>query len=198
MKLYFSPGACGLASQIALRETEQKFSLEKVNLKAGDPEFLKVSPLGYIPALQLDDGEVLTEGAAILQWVSDQRPERQFLPKLGSPERYRAISWLNFIATELHKNLGVFFAAPLDAAARDFFVGKLQQRFQHVDKALKKQQFLMGDSFTAVDAYLYNILRWPPLVKIDMSPYENIAAFMGRVAERPSVRAAIQAEGLKA
>lgn len=201
MKLYFSPGACGLASQIVLRETEQKFELVKVDLKnrtCADGDFLKINPKGYIPVLKLDSGEYLTEGVAILQYVSDQRPERKLLPQNGTKERYRAIEWLNYISTELHKGIGVLFS-PLgkDENARKFFVEALQPKFDLVNKYLEKHQFLLASGFSAADAYLYNILRWPQYLNVDISKYKAIVEFMKRVEARPSVRASLEAEGIK-
>ncbi len=200
MKLYFSPGACALASQIVLRETELKFDLVKVDLKnktTNEGDFRSVNPKGYVPALKLDNGEVLTEGTAILQYLCDQRADRKLLPANGTHERYRAIEWLNYVATELHKGIGILFSPLIkDEATRNGIVDGLHAKFEFVDQRLAKNQFVLGSSFSAVDAYLYNILRWPAYLKIDMAKYKAIGAFMERVEARPTVRASLEAEGI--
>ncbi|WP_431258033.1 glutathione transferase GstA [Roseateles chitinivorans] len=200
MKLYFSPGSCALASQIALREAGQDVELIKVDFATKttvDGDYFQVSAKGLIPALRLDDGEVLTEGAVILQWIADQHPQFRLLPAFGTRERYRAMQWLNYIATDLHKGMAVMFSPFVDAASKTRFAeGNLASRFDYIEQHLSGSDYVLGAEFSVVDAYLYNVLRWPVRVNIDMSTYPSIKRFMDRMAQRPAVRAALKAEGL--
>ena len=202
MKLYFSPGSCGLASQIALREAEQTFDLVKVDFATKttvDGDYFAVTPKGLVPALQLDDGDVLTEGAVILQWIADRHPERRLLPPFGSRERYDALAWLNYVATDLHKGMAVMFSPFIDAASKTGFAdGNLATRFAYIEAHLTENDYLLGAQFSVADAYLYNVLCWPVRVDIDLSQHGAIARFMLRMEQRPSVRAARKAEGLPA
>ncbi len=200
MKLYFSPGACALGVQIVLREMQAKFDLVQVDLRSkkyADGDFYRISPKGYIPTLQLDNGEILTEGSVILQYLADQSSAGQLLPKYGSMERYRAMEWLNFIASELHKGFGVLFTPNLDPAAKKSFTDKLQGRLAFIDVHLLSHKYFLGSEFSAVDAYAYNVLTWSRPLHIDISTHKGILGFMERMNERPSVQAAIEAEGLK-
>lgn len=197
MKLYFSPGACALSPQILLRETEQKFELVKVDLKtkqSSEGNYLTVNPKGYVPALKLDNGEVLTEGAVIAQYISDLRPERKLLPAFGTFARYRALEWLNFISSELHKGFSPLFTPNASDETKKSAEENLHQKFEFVDQHLAKNQYLLGTEFSAPDAYLFNILQWPAFVKVDISRHRHIGAFLERVAARPSVKAALEAE----
>jgi len=200
MKLYYSPGSCGLASQIALRETSQKFDLVKVDFSTKqtvEGDYLQVTPKGMVPALQLDDGEILTEGAVILQWIADQHPESKLLPPLGTRDRYTALSWLNYIATDLHKGMAVMFSPFVDKASKTQFAeGNLTPRFAYIDRHLSTNPYLLGEQFSVADAYLYNILTWPHRVNIDISGYASIQAFLSRMGQRACVRASVEAEGL--
>ncbi|WP_431266268.1 glutathione transferase GstA [Roseateles chitinivorans] len=200
MKLYFSPGSCALASQIALREAGQDVELIKVDFATKttvDGDYFQVSAKGLIPALRLDDGEVLTEGAVILQWIADQHPQFRLLPAFGTRERYRAMQWLNYIATDLHKGMAVMFSPFVDEASKTRFAeGNLASRFDYIEQHLSGSDYVLGAEFSVVDAYLYNVLRWPVRVNIDMSAYPSIKRFMDRMAQRPAVRAALKAEGL--
>lgn len=200
MKLYYSPGSCGLASQIALRETEQTFELVKVDFRTKttvEGDYLKVTPKGFIPVLWLDNGDLLTEGAVILQWIADQRPEYELLPAFGTRARYRALEWLNFVASDLHKGMAVMFSPLVDATSKARFAqGNLTSKFDYIDEHLTTNDHVLGDQFSVADAYLYNVLSWPHRVGIDISHYAHIQKFMDRVAQRPSVRAALVAEGL--
>ncbi len=200
MKLYYSPGACALASQIILREANLKFDLVKTDLKTkqtANGDFKKVNPKGYIPVLELDTGEVLTEGAAILQWIADQVPEKNLVPRWGTKERYKALEWLNFIATELHKGISIFFSPEVKDEVRESLLKKLHLRLEVLDQHLRSNTFILGNGFTVADAYAFNILRWTQLLKIDISSYASILRLMETVSTRDSVRAAIAAEGLK-
>ncbi|TCL07498.1 glutathione transferase GstA [Sodalis ligni] len=200
MKLYFSPGSCGLASQIALREAEQKFDLIKVDFstkKTIEGDYFKVTPKGFVPALKLDDGDVLTEGAVILQWIADKHPEHKLLPSFGSRERYTALEWLNFIASDLHKGLSVMFSPLVDAKSKANFAEiNLAERWQYIEKHLADNMYVLDEQFSVADAYLYNVLCWPPRVNIDISGYRSIQKFMANMERRPSVRASLAAEGL--
>ena len=200
MKLYFSPGACALASQIILREVGQKFDLVKVDLKTkeyAEGDFKKLNGKGYIPALKLDSGELLTEGAVILQYLADQHPEKNLLPKFGTMERYRAMEWLNFIATELHKGMGSLFNVALNEEARKSITDKLNLRLEFLNNHLKANSYMLGSEFSVVDAYVYNIIRWTAATKVNVSQFPAILGFMEKMSARPHVRAAVEAEGLK-
>lgn len=202
MKLYFSPGSCGLASQIVLREVGQAFELVRVDFKTRttvEGDYLDVTPKGFVPALKLDDGDVLTEGAVILQWIADRHPGHGLIPATGTRERYTVLEWLNFIATDLHKGMAVMFSPYVDAASkRAFAQGNLARSFAVVDAHLATRDHLLGERFSVADAYLYNVLSWPARVGIDLSGYASIGRFMARVGRRPSVRASLEAEGIAA
>lgn len=200
MKLYFATGSCGLAPQIALREAKEKFDLVKVDFKTKttvEGDYFQVTPKGFVPALKLDDGEVITEGAVVLQWIADHNPKSNLLPATGSPERYRALEWLNYIATDMHKGYATLFSPFLDEGSKARFIeGNLGTRFEYLDNHLTSNDYLLGTDFSVADAYLYNILTWSPRVNVDLSAYASIQRFMLRMEERPSVRASIEAEGL--
>lgn len=200
MKLYYSPGSCGLASQIALREVGLKFDLIKVDFKTKttiEGDYLQVTPKGFVPALRLDDGDLLTEGAVILQWIADKHPEAKLLPHFGTKERYRALEWLNFVASDLHKGMAVMFSSLVSQESKDKFAqGNLINKFDYIDAHLSSNDYVLGAQFCVADAYLYNVLSWPPRVGLDISGYPAIQRFMKRMGQRPSVRAAQDAEGL--
>lgn len=200
MKLYFAPGSCGLASQIALRESEQKFELIKVDFASKttiEGDYYKIAPKGYVPALKLKNGDVLTEGAVILQWIADGNPESKLLPEFGSRERYRALEWLNFVASDLHKGMGVMFSSFVDGASKTRFAeGSMSPHFEYIEKHLSNNDYILGDKFSIADAYLYNVLTWAPRVNTDLSKYTSIQKFMARMEQRPSVRDALAAEQL--
>src|SRR5690606_1421934 len=172
MKLYYSPGACSLAVHIVLREGKFSFELEKVDLAAkrtqSGEDYLAVNPKGYVPALRLDDGGVLTEANVILQYLADQKPRRNLAPKPRTPERYRLMEWLSFIATELHKGLGDFFNPKMTPEWREAKLERLGQRFDYLERTLGSNEYLTGD-FSIADAYLFTILNWTRLHKIDTS-----------------------------
>lgn len=202
MKLYYAPGSCGLASQIALREAGQIFELVNVDFaskRTAEGNYYDVSPKGFVPVLSLDDGQILTEGAVILQWIADHVPKRKLLAPMGTMARYRGMEWLNYIATDLHKGMAVMFSPFVDATSKVRFAeGNLAARFKYVNEHLTSSSYLVGDSFSVADGYLYNILSWAPRVNIDLSPYAAIGAFMARMENRPSVRDAVAAERLAA
>jgi glutathione S-transferase len=200
MKLYFSPGACSLSPHIALREAGYKFDTEQVDLatkKTKDgADYAKINPKGYVPALQLDSGELLTEGVAIVNYLADQKPEANLLPKNGGMERYRAQEWLTFISSEIHKTFGPLFNPKTPDAFREIAIEKLGQRFDFLNKHLEGKQYLMGSQFSGADAYLFTVASWAPHVKIDLGKWPNVKAYIDRVAGRPAVKAAMKAEGL--
>jgi glutathione S-transferase len=200
MKLYFAPGACSLSPHIVLREAGMKFDLEQVNnqekkTKSG-VDYWTVNGKGQVPVLEFDGGERLTEGPAIVQWIADQNPNAGLIPPCGKPERYRVLEWLNFITSELHKVYGPLFRPTTPDAYKDISKQNLTKRIEWVDQQLAGKQFLMGDTFTVADAYLFTILRWSDRVKLDISSFKNVAAFMARVQARPKVQEAMKAEGL--
>ena len=178
MKLYFSPGACSFSPHIVLREAGLPFQLEKVDLKthktAGGADFYAVHPKGYVPALQLDDGQVLTEGAAIVQYIADRNPESKLAPAAGTMDRYRLQEWLTFIATELHKAYSPLFKATTPDEVKLAQKDLIGRRLDYVAKHLGGKQYLMGDVFTAADAYLFTILRWSKGVNIDLGKWPTL------------------------
>lgn len=201
MKLYYSPGACSLSPHIVLCESGLKFDLERVHLKTHETapgvSFYGVNPKGYVPTLQLDDGQVLTEGPAIVQYIADQKPESKLVPAAGSFERYRSQEWLNFISTELHRSFSPLFNAATPEPTKQAMLEKLNTRFEFVAKSLEGKQYLMGDHFTAPDAYLFVMLLWTRRTGPDTARWPALKAFYDRVLARPAVKAAMDAEGLK-
>jgi glutathione S-transferase len=188
-----------MSPHIALREAELLFSLEKVDFAAGkklaNGQILNdVSPKGSVPALILDNGELLTEGAVIVQYIADQRPEKQLAPRAGTFERVRLNEWLNFIATELHKQFSPLFYPTTPDAVKDAQREKIGSRFDLISKTLEKQPFLLGAEFSVADAYLFNMLRWTEFTGIDRAKWPVLVAFFDRVSQRPAVQAALEAE----
>lgn len=200
MKLYYSPAACSLASHIALREVGQPFDLVLASTKShklqDGTDFHTINPKGYVPVLELDNGERLSEGPAILQYIADQAPEQQLAPPHGSMARYRLQEWLNFIATELHKGFAPLFNAAMPVEAKQLARTKLLERLAWVDQQLGGKTFLLGDHFSVADAYLFTVATWGKYVKLDIAPLANLSAFVARVASRPAVQQALKAEGL--
>ncbi len=200
MKLYFAPGACSLAVHIALREAGLPFDLSKVDLfrhlLADRSPLTDVNPKNYVPALETEAGDVLTEVAAILQWVAEQAPERHLLPPAGTLELQRAREWLNFIATELHKGFSPWlWHKETEPATREQVIQKLHARLGFVDRHLTGRETVL-DRFSVVDAYLFTILNWADILRFDISAYPAIRDYLDRIAARPAVRAALTAEGL--
>jgi glutathione S-transferase len=200
MKLYYAPGACSLSPHITAREAGVEIELEKVDLAARKTEsgedFNEINPKGYVPALRLDNGEILTEGPVIVQYIADQVPDKQLIPQKGTMERYRTEEWLLFITSELHKPLGSFFRKDLPDSERELVMKKIARRFEYIDFALKGKQFLMGDTFTVSDGYLFTMLTWTKLVGIELTDYPEIATYINRVGARPAVQTALKEEGL--
>jgi glutathione S-transferase len=200
MKLYYAPGVCSLSPHIALEEAGLKHTLVKTDIRAkkieGGGDYTAINSLGYVPALALDDGTILTEGPAIVQYIADQAPDKNLAPANGTPARYRLQSWLNFISTEVHKGFSPLFNAQMPDAAKQFARDRLATRFAHLDAHLAKNAYLMGEAFSVADAYCFTVLRWTVPTKIDLAPYPNLQAYMKRVEARPGVQAAMKAEGL--
>ena len=200
MKLFYKAGACSLSPHIVLEELGLKYEAESVDLKArktaSGADYLTINPKGYVPALQLDSGEVLTEGPAIVQYLADQVPAKKLAPANGTIERYRLQSWLTFIGTEVHKQFSPLFnpASPEETRAQS--KANLERRIAWVNEELAGRDFLMGADFSVADAYLFTVLSWARFVKLDLSAYGHVQAFLGRVAARPGVQAALKAEGL--
>ena len=200
MKLYYSPGACSLSPHIALLEAGLPYDLVKVDLKAkklenGD-DYLKVNPKGQVPALVLDNGEVVTEGAVIVQMIADKASAKNLAPAAGSPERYRLQEWLNFITTELHKNFSPLFQPAIPDEVKTFFKDRIKGKFKYADSKLAGQDYLMGKQFTVADGYLFVMLKWAERTGMDLAEFKNLMAFKDRVAARPNVQAALKMEGL--
>ncbi|MFH3157687.1 glutathione transferase GstA [Citrobacter portucalensis] len=200
MKLFYKPGACSLASHITLRESGKDFTLDGVDLmkkrlENGD-DFFAVNPKGQVPALLLDDGTLLTEGVAIMQYLADSVPDRQLLAPTSSLSRYKTIEWLNYIATELHKGFTPLFRPDTPEDFKPTVRALLEKKMQYVNDSLKDNQWICGPRFSIADAYLFTVLRWAYAVKLNMAGLSNIDAYMARMAERPAVAAAMKAEGL--
>ncbi|HOB46445.1 MAG TPA: glutathione transferase GstA [Zoogloea sp.] len=200
MKLYYSPGACSLSPHIVLCETGLDFTIEKVNLRTKETEsgrdFSAINPKGYVPALELDGGEVLTEGPAIVQYVADLVPEKKLVPPAGTLARTRVQEWLNFIGTELHKNFTPLFNPASTDDIRNAAQANIARRLPIAATALDAHPYLIGDSFSVADAYLFTVLSWTGFVKVDITPWPSLAAFVERMKARPGVQAALAAEGL--
>jgi glutathione S-transferase len=200
MKLYYAPGACSLSPHIVAAEAGIPLELEKVDLQAkvtaGGADFSKINPKGYVPALQLDNGEVLTEGPAIVQYLADQKPASQLAPAPGTLGRYRLVEMLTYINSEIHKSYSRLFNPAVTAAVRDETVAYLQKRYALIEQQLGSHKFLLGDQFTVADAYLFTVTNWADHVKVDLSQFKKLQAFQQTVAARPAVQAALRAEGL--
>ena len=200
MKLYYSPGACSLSPHIALFEAGLSFQALKAPTKTHQlddgTDYYTINPLGYVPFLALDDGKTLHEGPAIVQYIADQAPEKNLAPANGTWERYKLQEWLNVIGTELHKNFSPLFNPATTDDAKAAAKTKLLARLTWVDSQLAGKQYLMGDTFTVADGYLFTVTNWTAPTSLDISGLANLVAYRGRVAARPAVQAAMKAEGL--
>jgi len=200
MKLYYAPGACSLSPHIVSRELGIPVELQKVNTNdktmEGGGDYWKVNPRGYVPALELDNGQILTEGPAIVQYLADQKPEAGLAPKPGSFERYRLQEWLNFLTAEVHKQFTPLFKPNTPEDYKKIAKENLGTRFDWLDKQLAGKDYLMGKQFTVADAYLFVLLNWTKPMQIDLARWPNLAAFHARVGARPKVQEALQTEGL--
>lgn len=200
MKLYYSPGACSLAPHIAAKEEGLALDLERVDLSTHRTEhgqdYRRLNPKGYVPALELDDGTLLTENVAILPFIADLRPEAGLAPAPETMARTRLVEWLAFLATELHKSFGPLFhrsSDSLKAEARD----TIERWLAYVGDQFAGRDFLMGDHFTVADAYLFVILRWCEMAQIPLAKFPVLASYRARIAARPAVQAAMKEERLK-
>ena len=201
MKLFISPGSCSLSPHIALREAELPFELEKVDLRVKrtehDQDYREINPKGYVPALLLDDGQLLTENAVIIQYIADQKPAKHLAPANGTMDRYRLQEWLGFIGGELHKSgFGPMFNPKATDEWKQVLKEGLAKRFDYLNEKLAAHNFLLGDNFTVADSYLFTIVRWSERMKIDLTPWPNLKAHFERIWARPAVQAALKAEGL--
>lgn len=200
MKLYYSPGACSMAPHIVAAESGQKLELVKVDIpkkltESGD-DFWKVNPKGYVPALVLDDGTVLTEVAVICQYLADRKPESGLIAPFGSMQRYQQMSVLNFVATEVHKQIGALFNPALTPEMRTVQNGTIARRLNALEQMLAGSQYAAGDQFTVADAYLFTVLNWTGIQKIDLGQWPHIQSYMARVGAREKLREAMKEEGL--
>lgn len=194
MKLYHAPGTCSLTQNILLREAGHGFSVVPVDLRthktADGGDFYAVNPKGYVPVLETDDGQRITENVAIASWIADTAPQANLLPPVGTPARYDALGWLAFVSTEVHKTYGPFFDPSTPDAVKEALRARLARRYAYLDAHLAGREYLAG-SFGPADAYLYTVTRWAGGAKVDLAPYPNVQAFMARMDQRPSVQAAL-------
>ena len=200
MKLYYSPSACSLSPHITLHESGLKFdhvlAPTKTHQLEDGTDYYTINPLGYVPLLELDDGTRLTEGPAIVQYIADQAPDKKLAPPNGTVARAQLQSWLNFIATEIHKGFGPLFNPATPEAYKTIAIDKLLSRLKWVDGELAGKSYLMGEQFSVADAYLFTVTNWAPKTGVDISGLAHLAAFQARVAARPAVQAAMKEEGL--
>jgi glutathione S-transferase len=198
MKLYYSPGACSLSPHIVLREAELPFDLVRALTKThkldDGTDYYTINPKGYVPLLELDDGQRLTEGPVIVQYIADKVPAKKLVPAAGTMERYRLQEWLNFVTTEIHKTYSPLFNPDMPEPAKQIFRLKLDSRYKWVEGQLQGKQFLMGDTFTVADAYLFTVSRWAKVVGVDITGLPNLTAYLARIDARPAVQAALKAE----
>ena len=200
MKLYYAPGACSLASHIVLHESGLPFEIDKLNVPtkttSSGEDFMQINPKGYVPAIKLDDGSILTEGPAILQYIADQNPGSGLAPKAGTMQRYRLQEWLTFIGTELHKSFSPLFNKASPDEVKNIAREMITKRLSYVETQLANKPYLMGDAFTVADAYLFVVVGWSSHVGFDLGQFPRINEYMARIAGRPAVQAAMKAEGL--
>lgn len=200
MKLYFYPGACSLSPHIVLREAGFDFQLEKVDLKNKKTEsgqdYLTINPKGYVPALELDDGQILTEGPVIVQYLADQKPDSKLAPPAGTIERYRLQEVLNFISTEIHKQYSSLFNPNAPEEQKKAAKENLTRRYEFIAKVLSDKPYLFGNTFLVADAYLFTVSNWSKFLNFDLSPWPVIQQYQARIAARPAVQKAMKEEGL--
>ncbi len=199
MKLYYSPGACSLSPHIILREGGFSFTLEEVDLKSGTysgGDFSRVNPKGYVPVLEFDDGERLTEGVAIVQYLADIRPQLELVPPMDTLERARCLEWLVFTSTEIHKPFGALWNSTSSEGEKARARESLRTRIDFVNAKLEGPEYLAGNRFSAADAYMFTVLRWGSVFDIHVDQWKNVAALMSRVGDRPKLKEALRAEGL--
>ncbi|MGC4060828.1 MAG: glutathione transferase GstA [Aquabacterium sp.] len=200
MKLYYSPGACSLSPNIIAREAGINLTLVKVDTAthktAAGEDFYQINPKGYVPLLELDNGQRLSEGPIIAQYLADQAPQSRLVPAAGTLERYRVMEWQNYITSELHKSFSPLFNPAIDATAKAVFAESLHKKFNWISSQLEGRSYLTGENFTIADAYLFTVSGWSKFVQLDLSGYKHLQDFLARVAARPAVKEAMKAEGL--
>ena len=200
MKLYYSPGACSLSPHIVAREAGVDVELEKVDTRShtfnGGSDFYKVNPKGYVPALEIKAGDVLTEGPAIVQYLGDQKPQSGIVPPAGDAQRYRLQEMLGYINSEIHKTYSPLFGKDVKPEVADERRAYLRKRYAYLEGILATNQYLVGNKFSPADAYLYTVTRWAPFVKLDLTEFQNLQAFQKRIEARPAVQQALKEEGL--
>jgi glutathione S-transferase len=200
MKLYYSPGACSLSPHIVLREAGLPFTLEKTDIKkkktADGGDYYQINSKGAVPALQLDDGRVLTEGPAVVQYIADSAPDAGLAPRWGTFERYQLMEMLNYIGTELHAGFHPLFAPGASSEVKAAAVEGLGKKFDWLSKRIPGGKYVLGDTFTVADAYLFAVLRWTEFAKIDRGKWPALAAYFELVRRRPKVQETLKAEGL--
>ncbi|RJX30262.1 MAG: glutathione transferase GstA [Oxalobacter sp.] len=200
MKLYYFPGACSLAPHIVLRETGITHEIERVDLTnkvtETDADFLGINPKGFVPALQLNNGQILTEAQVLVQYIADQTPDKHLVPLAGSLARYRVMEWLGYIASDLQKGFAPLFNPDTTDVTRTTVQLNLARQFDYVASHLETAAYLVGDRYTVADAYLFTVLNWADYVDIDLAEWPELVAYQQRIAHRPAVQAAMMAEGL--
>ncbi|HDR2753114.1 TPA: glutathione transferase GstA [Enterobacter asburiae] len=198
MKLYYAPDTCSLSPHIVLRELELEFELVKVDNRskrtADGRDFLTINPKGYVAALELDDGKILTEGPAIVQYLADRKPESGLAPRAGTWDRVRLQEWLNFITSEIHAGSALLFNSSLPEEVKSIYREKLFRRFNFLEEQLNGKTCLMGSAFSVADAYLFTVLSWCKFFAIDLNSWPVLSAYMARIHARPAVQAALRAE----
>jgi glutathione S-transferase len=200
MKLFYFPGACALSPHIVLNELGLPYTLEKIDFAtkktAAGLDYLTINSKGAVPALQLDDGRLLTEGPAIVQYLADQKPDSGLAPRAGTFERYQLMEILNYITSEVHKGFSPLFNPKISADWKASAIANLEKKFDWLTAFLKDKNFLMGNTFTVADAYLFTVLNWTGHLKIDLSRWPVLVAYQARIAQRPKVQQALREEGL--
>jgi glutathione S-transferase len=200
MKLYYAPGACSLSPHIVALEAGLPVTLEKTDLKAkktaSGVDYLTINSKGAVPALELNDGSVLTEGSAIVQYLADQKPDSKLAPRAGSFERYQLMEALNYIASEVHKGFGPLFNSAITPEAKSAAIEALGKKFDWLSKELGEKPYLLGAGFSVADAYLFTVLRWTKVLHVDLGKWPKLGAYLERVQQRPKVHEALLAEGL--
>jgi glutathione S-transferase len=200
MKLFYFPGACALSPHIVLNELGLPYTLEKIDFAtkktAAGLDYLTINSKGAVPALQLDDGRLLTEGPAIVQYLADQKPDSGLAPRAGTFERYQLMEILNYITSEVHKGFSPLFNPKISADWKASAIANLEKKFDWLTAFLKDKNFLMGNTFTVADAYLFTVLSWTGHLKIDLSRWPVLTAYQARIAQRPKVQQALREEGL--
>ncbi|MBX7149033.1 glutathione transferase GstA [bacterium] len=201
MKLYYAPGACSLAPHILVNELNIKVDLVRTDLRqktyGNGQDFKAVNPKGAVPVLQLDNGDILTEAAVILQYLADQKPDAGLIAKARSWERYKTLEWLNFVATEMHKGFGPLWKPDTPQAYKEIAVKNLKDRFSFLENHFEINDFLMGKNYTAPDAYLFTVCNWANYLKVDLSAWPQLVSYMVRIKERPATLKSFEEEGLK-